>query len=205
MKNKHFSNQQIKFIVILLASSIILAFLILVLIERMFFLPGGISYPFDSKNPRKTPKVFLEMKISTDQVPNSKILPVSIYLDTQGKKVDGVGIDILYDPNFLEIDASGIITESPELAKVIFPVKEAPQGELKFSLISSINRYFEGKGKIATLNFKVLQEGVTDLNFRFRPGATDDCNVVLYKKGIDILEEVKGGGEILLTYDKKEI
>ena len=161
--NKYFSNQQIKFIVILLTSSIILAFLILVLIERMFFSPGGTSSPFNSKNPRKTPKVFLE------------------------------------------IDTSGIIAENPELAKLIFPVKEVPQGELKFSLISSINKYFEGKGKIATLNFKVLQEGTTDLNFRFKPGATDDCNVVLYKKGIDILEEVKGGGEILLTYDKKEI
>jgi len=202
--DKYFSNQQIKFIVTLLASSVILAFLILVLIEKMFFLPEGISPSLDLKIPRKTPKVFLEMKVSSNQTSSSEILPVSLYLNTQGKKVDGVGIVILYDPKFLEIDASGIVLKNPQLSKIIFPVKEVSEGELRFSLISSVNGYFQGKGKIATLNFKVLQEGVTDLNFKFRPGATDDCNVVLYKKGVDILEEVKGGGEILLTYEKKE-
>jgi len=202
--DKYFSNQQIKFIVALLASSVILAFLILVLIEKMFFLPEGISSPFNLKVPRKTPKVFLEMRVSSNQTSSSEILPVSLYLNTQGKKVDGIGIVILYDPKFLKIDASGIVAENPELSKIIFPVKEAPEGELRFSLISSVNGYFQGKGKIATLNFEILQEGVTDLNFKFRPGATDDCNVVLYKKGVDILEEVKGGGEILLTYEKKE-
>ena len=116
---KYFSNQQIKFIVTLLASSVILAFLILVLIEKMFFLPEGISSPFDLKVSRKTPKVFLEMRVSSNQTSSSEILPVSLYLNTQGKKVDGVGVVILYDPKFLEIDTSGIVAENSGLSRVI--------------------------------------------------------------------------------------
>jgi len=200
--DKHFSNQQVKFIIFLLLGSVALAFLILVLIEKMSFFPGGIYSPPDLKVPRKTPKVFLEMKVSSDQISDSKTLPVSLYLNSQGKKVDGIGIVILYDPKFLDIDASRIIAENSELPKVIFPVKNMPKGELRFSLISSVDGYFQGKGKIATLKFKVLREGTTDLNFKFRPGATDDCNVALYKKGIDVLEEVRGGGQIFLTFAK---
>jgi len=202
--DKHFSNQQIKFIIGLLAGSVILAFLMLALIEKILFLPEGVSPPLDLKIPRKTPKVSLEMKISTDQVPNSKILPVSIYLDSQGKKVDGVGVVILYDPNFLEVEPTlGVSATNSALSRIIFPVNATPKGEIRFSLISPINRYFQGRGEIAVLNFKILQEGITDLNFKFRPGATDDCNVSLYKKGIDILEKVKGGGQIFLTFTKQ--
>ncbi len=200
--DKRFSNQQVKFIIFLLLGSVVLAFLMLALIEKMSLLPGEVSSPFNLKVPKKTPKVFLEMKVSSDKISSSKILPVSLYLDSQGKKIDGVGIDILYDPKFLDIDASKVVAENSELPKVIFPVRKMPKGELKFSLISSVNGYFQGKGKIATLKFKVLREGTTDLNFKFKPGATDDCNVVLYKKGVDILGEVRGGGQIFLTFAK---
>jgi len=201
-KNKYFSNQQVKFIISLLLGSIVLAFLMLALIEKMSLLPGEVSSPFNLKVPKKTPKVFLEMKVSSDKISKSKVLPVSLYLDSQGKKIDGVGIDILYDPRFLDIDASKVVAENSELPKVIFPVRKMPKGELKFSLISSVNGYFQGKGKIATLKFKVLREGTTDLNFKFKPGATDDCNVVLYKKGVDVLDEVRGGGQVFLTFAK---
>jgi len=201
-KNKYFSNQQVKFIISLLLGSIVLAFLMLALIEKMSLLPGEVSSPFNLKVPKKTPKVFLEMKVSSDKISNSKVLPVSLYLDSQGRKIDGVGIDILYDPKFLDIDASKVVAENSELPKVIFPVRKMPKGELKFSLISSVNGYFQGKGKIATLKFKVLREGTTDLNFKFKPGATDDCNVVLYKKGVDVLGEVRGGGQVFLTFAK---
>ncbi len=201
-KNKYFSNQQVKFIISLLLGSIVLAFLMLALIEKMSLLPGEVSSPFNLKVPQKTPKVFLEMKVSSDKISKSKVLPVSLYLDSQGKKIDGVGIDILYDPRFLDIDASKVVAENSELPKVIFPVRKMPKGELKFSLISSVNGYFQGKGKIATLKFKVLREGTTDLNFKFKPGATDDCNVVLYKKGVDVLDEVRGGGQVFLTFAK---
>ena len=201
-KNKYFSNQQVKFIISLLLGSIVLAFLMLALIEKMSLLPGEVSSPFNLKVPKKTPKVFLEMKVSSDKISKSKVLPVSLYLDSQGKKIDGVGIDILYDPRFLDIDASKVVAENSELPKVIFPVRKMPKGELKFSLISSVNGYFQGKGRIATLKFKVLREGTTDLNFKFKPGATDDCNVVLYKKGVDVLDEVRGGGQVFLTFAK---
>jgi len=202
MAQTQFSEKQIKFIIGILLGSIILAFFLLALIERFLFLPQE-NFLLNLKVPQENPKVSLEMVILPFPTSSEEgeILPVEIYLDSQGRKVDGVGVVILYDPEFLEIEIpSGLKVENLGLSRILFPVKDNfPKGELRFSLISQPGRYFQGRGKIASLKFKILKEGITDLNFKFKPGATDDCNVSLYKKGVDILGEVRGGGQVSLT------
>jgi len=196
MAERNFSEKQIKFGLGILGISIILAFAILTLLQKLPLPLNKISPSFQIKVPKQVKKVYLEMKFPSKIALSSSTLPVKIYLNSQEKKVDGVGIVIMYDPEYLEIEPNEVKATDANLAQLVFPVVSPLEGELKFSLISLVHRFFQGEGEIAEVNFKILKAGRTDLGFKFIPKAHDDCNVSLYQQGEDILDEVRGGGTL---------
>lgn len=65
-----------------------------------------------------------------------------------------------------------------------------------FSSLSKAQESFKGSGVIATLRFKTLAAGSATIKILATPGQTNDTNVALMGKGVDILKETK---DITLT------
>lgn len=121
---------------------------------------------------------------------------LDIVLDTQGTDTDGTDAILIYD--------ASRFTATSITAGTIYPdypgsnIDEAG-GKITVSGLSSVATPFVGKGTLATINFKVLdnaQVGVSQIKFDFDPNdkaKTTDSNVVERGTASDILNSVVNG------------
>lgn len=123
---------------------------------------------------------------------------VDIILDTAGNDVDGVDIySLYYDPTLLEV-VDNLPRQSGTQIKAGSLISQnggssgnsvnKTEGTILFSQPASGGQYFNGKGVLATIQFKALKPGDANLKFDFIPGSTVETNVVGH--GIDLLSHV---------------
>ncbi len=142
-------------------------------------------------------KAILSLSPQKEESKIGNIFPVEILLDTKDFEIDGVDVFLKYDPKILEISGKegsririGNIFENFMGSEI-----NKETGLIKFSALSKPKEKFQGQGKIATINFKSLEEGMTKISFIFERGLTTDTNVS--RKGEDVLLDVVDGEYII--------
>jgi hypothetical protein len=128
---------------------------------------------------------------------------VSILLDTTGQSIYGVDIySLRYDPTALEAQdanstAAGVQIQAGTLmTDVQYNTVNSVAGAIQFSqTAATTGGNYSGIGTLATVTFKALKSGPTNVTFDFTPGSTTDTNVaVLYT---DVLTAVTNGSYTL--------
>ncbi len=122
---------------------------------------------------------------------------VQIMLDTAGEDVSAVDAIINYDSSVLQVTDI-----TPGTIFSTYPEQSASSNTIEVSgLDGSTTSPFNGSnGVLATIGFRVLDEGDTDLTFDFTAGSTLDSNVVEASSGQsnDILNSVSNASYSLL-------
>lgn len=122
---------------------------------------------------------------------------VNINLDTQGKMIDGVDIRYLnYNPNIIQIQDSGIeagVQIAPGNLMPLTLVNKVDEslGRVTFSQVVAGGSKYTGSGVLATITFKAVAPGNTDLTFDYSPNSTTDSNIA--SGGLDVLSLVVNG------------
>lgn len=117
------------------------------------------------------------------------VVPVSILLDTAGKKAIGTDAILHFDPKVLEATSSAIekgtiYQDYPALGI------DGKLGTVTVSGINSADVNFSGIGVLASINFTAKTSGSTTVSLEFTPGSTTDTNIVDPVSGGDILQMV---------------
>jgi len=137
----------------------------------------------------------LSLTSSSNSYNIGDIFDVNVVLDTQGAAAQGVDIRYLnYDPSFLEVQdadsgSSGVQILAGSLM-VNTTANSVSGGKILFSQATSGSQTFSGSGTLATIKFKVLKVGSTQLNFDFTQGSSIDANIA--SNGQDILTSASG-------------
>lgn len=115
----------------------------------------------------------------------------TICLNTEGQAVDGVDVHYLnYDKTKLEVVGT-TITAGSLFASTPANSVDATNGKINFSQGASGGTTYNGNGTLATITFKALAVGNTNLTFDFTSGSTTDSNVA--SGGSDLLTSVGNG------------
>lgn len=119
-------------------------------------------------------------------------VPVNIRVFTGGYLADGVDVILKYDPDKLFADSSSIVAGNI-LGSYPLKVIDQKSGVVKISAISSSSGDgFNGLGNFATINFKALTAGASDLSINFSAGSTTESNIIKQNDATDILDSVNG-------------
>ncbi len=126
---------------------------------------------------------------------------VNILLDTQGAATDGVDVYSLhFNPSIVQVvddnsSVSGVqITPGSLLTNTIVNNANNPSGTIQFSQASSGGTSYTGAGTLATIHFKAIANGSSNISLDFTPGKTSDSNVASI--GVDKLSSV---GNAMIT------
>lgn len=139
----------------------------------------------------------LSLVPSAEQDPTGASFPVRIYLDTQGRAIDGVDVVLNFDKARLlaedeDFSAAGLqILPGSLLSNTTANEINNTSGKITFSQTTGGNNTFNGSGVLATIYFKALAEGAAFANFDFTKGKTSDTNASF--GGADILDSVTNG------------
>ncbi len=137
----------------------------------------------------KTTKSSISLAALNSNFKLSENIPVSIKINTGLHSVDGVDIELSYDPEVLEATSSGI---TPTALFPEYPLAEVSplEGKIRISANTEIGQSYMGVGTLATINFKPKKPGSTEIKLIFTPGNTTDSNMVNTQSGEDLLVEV---------------
>jgi hypothetical protein len=112
-----------------------------------------------------------------------------VLLDTQGQAVDGVDVHALnYNPYNLKMVQ---IQPGTLMANTVANSADTTNGKILFSQITNPGSTYTGNGVLATVTFKALVAGTTNVTFDFTLGGTTNSNVA--SQGNNILTSVVNG------------
>lgn len=150
--------------------------------------------------------VFMAKKISPSQNKSSKMavlsldpssgsfkvgqeFEVKIILDTGDYETDAADIRLSFEPKILAVTkiSQGKIYDDYPAKRV-----DLERGVVIINGVASIASSFKGREVFATISFKGLKPGKTDLIFEFAPLSTTDSNVVATRIAKDVLGEIEG-------------
>lgn len=121
---------------------------------------------------------------------------VDIVLDTGGSQVDGVDVILFYDPT--RFSATGI-RSGTVFADYPGNTIDPQAGKLTVSGLASAASPYNGKGVLASIDFKVLDNaptGIVQMKFDFDPNdkaKSNDSNIAEHATVADILTQVTDG------------
>ena len=119
-----------------------------------------------------------------------EVVPISILVNTAGRKTDGTDLILYFDNRILEA-TNGAIKKG--LVYGEYPVTEvdSKNGVIKISGVSKIGQDgFSGSGILANLSLIARGVGKTVLKVDYTAGRTTDSNVVETKSAKDTLGQV---------------
>jgi hypothetical protein len=129
----------------------------------------------------------LSLATASERVKVGQTFTVDIRLDSQDTDIDGVDLySLKFDPEYLTVvDADRSTTGTQIISAGLLPITvvnrvDQNKGLIQFAQVTEGGTTFKGKGKLATVTFKTLKNGATDLNFDFIPGNTTDTNVAAH-------------------------
>lgn len=151
--------------------------------------PSSQSYSPSSPT-SSAPLSRIDVLSSKDKYKVGEVVPISITIDTAGRKTDGADLILRFDPKILEATPGAIKTGT---IYGEYPVAEVDvkNGTIKISGISKVGQDgFSGSGNLATINFKAKAASKTSLVVDYTAGKTTDSNIVEAKSAKDILGQV---------------
>lgn len=160
-----------------------ICFLIITSIIGYFLLTQTGRTPSESDYTVKAGAI-LFLNPQTQSLEVGETFKIDIILDTANKPVDGVDIYSLhYNPKVFQV-----VDDIPSQAGIqIMPgtiilnnavnLVDQAKGTIIFSQITAGGQTFTGKGILATIHFKAVGKGSSDLKFDFSKGNTIDTNV----------------------------
>lgn len=168
-------------------SKTILITLIIILVLIIAFVVLILVWPelFCSSCREITSNVSLSLEPQNADVQMGEEVTANIMIDTDTKDISGVDIVIQYDVQALELIGE---IDSTDSVFSIWPMKLASEGSITFSALVMPGQSFSGIGKIASLKFKALKPGETNVYFVFEPNSTQDTNAAF--NGQDLLDKV---------------
>lgn len=164
--------------------------------KKLTFLTLSLILGFIFTNPASALAATLTLLPSQGSANKGCAFSVNIELDTQGAQTDGTDAIIKYDParvTALRI-ANGTIYPDYPGSNI-----DTQAGKITVSGLASVQQGFSGKGSLATVDFRVLDNaptGVTLITFDFDPkdkSKTTDSNVVERGTIADVLSSVVNG------------
>ncbi len=191
-KNEHLS-QIVIWSILLVVTVIIVSFLSFTLQQNQESL---IDYLLRNNNfiSSFSSKTTLSLQTNIQKYSLKNKFPVEIWLNIpSGKKINGVDVVMDYNSSFLKTSLKNVkIISNSNLNQLILPKTSPKSGKLCFSIIARPGKFLTGsqKVKIAEVKFLPIKKGNTSIKLEFSPLATDDSNVVLFRKGTDILKGV---------------
>lgn len=117
---------------------------------------------------------------------------VKVFVDTQGRLVNGIDAIAVYDPKVLEVvdqPTSGDLFTSL-LVNTVDPTRG--QIILTGSRLSKQSQPLAGTGTLANISFVAKTSGTTNITILFDPTTTTTSNVVEAKTSNNILTDVNG-------------
>ena len=161
--------------------------LIIILVLIIVFIILILVWPelFCSSCGEVTSNVSLSLESQNTELQVGDEVTANIMIDTDNKEISGVDIVITYDAQALELVGE---IDSTDSVFSIWPMKLASQGSITFSALVMPGQSFTGLGKIASLKFKALKPGETEVYFVFEPDSTQDTNAAF--NGQDLLDKV---------------
>jgi hypothetical protein len=164
----------------------------LVIILGIVFISFKVIY---TTSPAQTSTLTLVPAIAS--APVGSTFTVDVVLDTKGMDVYGIDINRLrFDPGVLQVvdadvKASGIQIAPGSLMAMTVVNTADETGTIQFSQVATPPSTYNGSGVVATVTFKVIAEGKSDVTIDFVPGSGTDSNVAATQG--DILSSVRGG------------
>ncbi len=136
----------------------------------------------------------LQLETEEESIKIGDVFDAEIVLDTENLETQGVGVRYLnYNPSYLQVKDSDVSSSGVQISpgelyhRTQTNLVDKLEGKIEFVQISSGDETFNGDGILATITFRAIQEGETELFFDFEPGETKDTNVASF--GDDILDE----------------
>ena len=108
---------------------------------------------------------------------------VDVLINTKGESVTFADVYFTHDKTLLEAITVTNGTFFPNTYHVLTPGEPYLSGAL-----SQTGESYTGTGKVATITFKALKEGVDTMAFKCAPGKTADTNIARLSDGADIIE-----------------
>lgn len=122
---------------------------------------------------------------------------VDVMLNTAGQSIDGVDLFYLrFDPSVVQVvdadnQTAGVQAVSESLfGNTIANMADNTNGTIIFSQVTTGGQKYSGEGKLATVVFKAIATGSTEVAMDFEAGSTKDTNVSA--DGKEILTVVQG-------------
>lgn len=130
-----------------------------------------------------------------------KTFTVDIILNTGGEGIYGVDINNLrFDPQVFQVvdadtQAAGTQIKAGTLMDMnVANTVDNTAGTIQFSQLASVGNMYTGAGTLASVTFKAVKTGTSDISFDFTVGSSIDTNVAGTKD--DILSAVTGGSYV---------
>ena len=164
-----------------------------------FLFVFGFAFIIFGFLPKLANAATLAVSPTSNSVAVNGTFTVNIVLDTTGQAVYGVDIySLRFNPSILQVvDADGVTAGVQIQAGTLMPnnqynTVDNVAGTIQFSQTSSTTgTNFTGSGVLATITFRGVATGSSNLNFDFTLNSTTDTNVaVLYT---DVLTAVTNG------------
>ena len=130
----------------------------------------------------------LRLEKDKSKLKKGKEIALTLFLENPERQ-ETLGTDMVldFDPSVLEV----LSIETSSLYPKFVPSEENRVKD-KQVFISGIAEYDQpvvGEGKLATIHFKSIGAGKTELYLSWKLGATNDTNVVDFKEGKDLLKQ----------------
>lgn len=138
---------------------------------------------------QKPTSATISLKTSQVELAVGDNLNVDIFINANGKPTTGTDLLIKYDPNFLSLTKTSF-TKGSIYSEYLGQSVDNTKGFYRNSGLSPISSKKSTDGKFGTLSFKVLAAGNTKVTVDFKPGASNDSNVIDNKTSKDILDKV---------------
>ena len=150
-----------------LVSSVLLVFMLVLVLAR----PGAVSAATLSLSPQAR------------LIKPGETFSVDVLINTKGESVTFADVYFTHDKTLLEAITVTNGTFFPNTYHVLTPGEPYISGAL-----SKSGESYTGTGKVATITFKALKEGVDTMAFKCTPGKTADTNIARLSDGSDIVE-----------------
>lgn len=179
---------------------IIFVILGIILLAEVVFAIKTLTSPTPSRSLSKS-SIQIENKELYLSVPKTsykvgEVIPVSVVVNTNSRKVSGADLMLNFDPKAIEATQGALVKgyffdEYPVLSL------DKNKGLIFISGVSNVKGGIDGMGQMATLLLRAKTSGKAFLTIAFNKGSTADSNLVLADTAEDILENV-GNVEILI-------
>ncbi len=136
-------------------------------------------------------KTTAAISLKTNQT-NLKVgdnLNVDVLLSTNDRATTGTDLIIKYDPNFLSL-SNNSFTKGSIYDEYLGQTVSNNKGIFRVSGLSVNTSQKITNGIFGSLGFKVLASGNTKVTVDFKPGASNDSNIIDSKLSKDILDKV---------------